>query len=130
MSNAFNILGISASGMRVQKTWLDAVADNVANVNTVRPANEPAFQERMVVAQAAQGGGAVVAGARFGDPVGRLAYQPDSPLADTNGMVRMPDMDLSQQMTNLIAAQRAYQANVTTFERVRDAYSQALQIGK
>jgi flagellar basal-body rod protein FlgC len=130
MSNAFNILGISASGMRVQKTWLDAVADNVANVNTVRPANEPAFQERMVVAQAAQGGGAVVACARFCDPVGRLAYQTDSPLADTNGMVRMPDMDLSQQMTNLIAAQRAYQANVTTFERVRDAYSQALQIGK
>ena len=59
-----------------------------------------------------------------------MVYQPDHPYADENGMVRMPDMDLSTQMTNLIIAQRAYQANVTVFERARDSYQRALEIGR
>ncbi|MPY94780.1 MAG: flagellar basal-body rod protein FlgC [Acidimicrobiia bacterium] len=130
MSAPFAILGISASGMRTHKVWLDAIADNVANVSTVRPTDEPAFQERFVEAQAVEGGGVTVGAVRFGDPNGRLVHDPMNPLADANGMVRAPDMDLSDQMTHLIIAQRAYQANVTTFERVRDAYSRALELGK
>jgi flagellar basal-body rod protein FlgC len=87
------------------------------------------------VAQSAGGGngqignGAFVAGVQFGDAEGRMVYQPDHPFADENGMVRTPDMDLPTQMTNLIIAQRAYQANVTVFERARDAYLRALEIG-
>jgi flagellar basal-body rod protein FlgC len=130
MSGPFAILGLSASGMRVYRTWLDAVADNVSNVSTITSTDEEAFQERFVVAQAVRSGGAVVSGAVFGDPEGRLVYDPGSPLADEAGMVRAPDMDLTDQMTNLIIAQRAYQANVSVFERVRDAYLRALEIGK
>ena len=131
----FRSLGIPASGMRVHQTWLDAVADNVANVNTIRPPQEPAFQERFVVAQSAGGGtgsvgdGAFVAGVVFGDAEGQLVYQPDHPYADANGMIRRPKVDLVSQMTNMIVAQRAYQANVTVFERARDAYQRALEIG-
>ena len=51
-------------------------------------------------------------------------------MADEDGMVLGPDMDLSDQMTHMLAAQRAYQANVSAFERARDAYSRALEIGK
>jgi flagellar basal-body rod protein FlgC len=130
MSGSFSILGISASGMRVHKTWLDAIADNVANVSTVRPTDEPAFQERFIEARAVEGGGVEVGSVSFGDPAGRVVHDPTNPLADEAGMVRSPDMDLSDQMTHLIIAQRAYQANVTTFERVRDAYSRALELGK
>lgn len=132
----FGSLGIAASGMHTFKTWIDATADNVANVNTVRATVGPAFQERFVVAQSAQydrgkvGTGVRVAGVLFGDPEGRLAYDPAHPLADENGLVRRPDMDLSDQMTNLIIAQRAYQANVTVFERARDAYLRGLEIGR
>jgi flagellar basal-body rod protein FlgC len=71
-----------------------------------------------------------VAGAQFGDAAGRLVSDPTNPLADANGMVKKPDMDLSDQITALIVAQRAYQANVTVFERARDAYQRALEIGK
>ena len=73
--------------------------------------------------------GVVVEAPRFGDPAGRLQYDPNHPLADENGFVRAPDMDLTDQMTSLIIAQRAYQANVTVFERARDAYIRALEIG-
>ena len=129
MSNAFSLLGIPASGMRVYRTWLDAISDNVANSSTIRSTDEAAYQERFVVAQSAEAGGAVITGARFGDPNGRLVYDPNHPLADDNGFVRAPDMDLTDQMTSLIIAQRAYQANVTVFERARDAYLRALEIG-
>lgn len=145
MSTPFSSLGAPASGMRVYQTWINALSDNVANINTVNPAGEPAFQERYVVARSsggsavapggsrANGGigdGAYIAGTEYGDAGGRMVYQPDHPYADENGMVRMPDMDMSTQMTNLIIAQRAYQANVTVFERARDSYQRALEIGR
>jgi flagellar basal-body rod protein FlgC len=132
----FGSLGIAASGMGTFKTWIDATADNVANVSTVRGTDEPAYQQRFVIAQARAGergqvgNGVQVAGVAFGDPEGRLVYDPSHPLSDEQGMVRMPDMDLSDQMTNLIIAQRAYQANVTVFERARDAYLRGLEIGR
>lgn len=132
----FSSLQVSASGMGVYKTWIDAISDNVANVNTVRSTDEPAFRERMVLAQSVGGegggigSGAQVSGIRLGDPEGRLRYEPGHPLADEDGMVRTPDMDLETQMTHLIVAQRSYQANVTVFERARDAYQRALEIGR
>lgn len=134
--SVFASLGISATGMNAYKTWIDAVADNVANINVVSPTDGPAYQERFIAVQAREyqngqvGGGTRVAGVVFGDPEGRLAYDPAHPFADENGMVRRPDMDLSDQMTNLIIAQRAYQANVTVFERARDAYLRGLEIGR
>jgi flagellar basal-body rod protein FlgC len=134
--STFASLGTPASGMRTYQTWVDAVSDNVANINTIGPADSEAFRERFVVAQSATGGpeganaGVFVAGVQFGSGEGRLVYQPDHPFADEQGMVRVPDIDLATQMTNLIIAQRAYQANVTVFERARDAYLRALEIGK
>lgn len=120
--------------MDVYQSWLDAVADNVANINTMRATDEVAYQERFIIAQAAEENGrpagAVVAGAAFGNAEGRQIYDPSHPLADEDGMVLGPDMDLSDQMTHMLAAQRAYQANVSAFERARDAYARALEIGK
>lgn len=134
MSGPFHSLSIAASGMDVYQTWLDAVADNVANMNTIRPADEAAFQERFVVVQAAEvngrPAGAEVTAAAFGPAEGRPVYNPDHPFADEDGMIYMPEMDLSDQMTHMLAAQRAYQANVSAFERARDAYARALEIGK
>ena len=125
----FGVLPTSGSGLRVFRTWLDAISDNVANLNTVKPTSEAAFQERFVVAQSQQGGGSQVAGVLFGDPQGRVIYQPDHPLADAEGMVRYPDVDLGDQMTQLLVAQRGYQANLAVVERARDAYQAALTIG-
>jgi flagellar basal-body rod protein FlgC len=129
----FRSLSISTSGMDVYQTWLDAVADNIANVNTIRPTSEAAYQERMVVVSSAMDkgkpAGARVTEARFGPAEGLTLYDPTNPLADEEGMVRAPDMSLSDQMTHMLIAQRAYQANVSAFERARDAYRQALGIG-
>jgi flagellar basal-body rod protein FlgC len=66
----------------------------------------------------------------LGDGEGRLVYEPDHELADANGYVRYPDIDLGDQMTQLLMAQRGYQANLATVERATNAYQSALQLGK
>ena len=53
----FESLGISGSGMRVHRTWMDAISDNIANVNTVKSTSEEPFKARYVVAQAIENGG-------------------------------------------------------------------------
>lgn len=135
MSQVFSTLGVATSGMGVYKTWLNAVADNVANIDNVSRTTEPAFQERFVAIEPmvdanGVGAGARVAGAEFGDPNGRVTFDPNHPYADENGMVRRPDMDLTDQMVYLQLAQRGYQANVSTFERAREAYETILGIGR
>lgn len=135
MSTMFGSLGVAYSGMDVYRTWIDATADNVANVNTVRPTDEEAYRAKYVVARSVPGSsgvgrGAQVAAIELADSDGTLAYDPRHPLADENGLVRYPAVNLADQMTNLVIAQRAYQANVTAFERARDAYVRALEIGK
>src|SRR5258705_12861095 len=112
--------------MHVHKVWMDAISDNVANVNTVRRTSEAAFQSRYVVAAAMEdgstGAGVEVAGVALGSAEGRVVYDPTHPLADANGNVRLPDVDLGEQLTTIIAAQRGYQANISAMDRIRSAY--------
>jgi flagellar basal-body rod protein FlgC len=127
---AFEMLRIANTSLGMHQTWLDALAHNISNVNTVTSTDEDAFQEQMVRAQSRADGGVDVDGIELGNAEGRLTYQPDHPLADEDGMVRTPDMDLAGQMTQLVMAQRGYQASVQVTKNAQDTYSSALQIGK
>ena len=130
----FGTLGISGSGLLAHRKWLDAVSDNISNINTVNPSNQDAFQERFIVAQAVDygsgEGGVRVARAEFGSAEGRMVYEPEHPLADEEGYVRYPDIDLGDQMTQMMIAQRGYQANLAVVERATNMYQAALQLGK
>ena len=131
----FDTLGISGSGLLVHRKWLDAVSDNMSNINTVNPYDAEPFRERLIVAQAVDygsgTGGVRVARAEFGgDPEGRVVYDPSHPLANEEGMVRYPDIDMGDQMVALMMAQRGYQANLAVVERATNAYQAALRLGK
>lgn len=126
---AFDALNIAASSMGMHQTWLDALASNIANTNTIRSTTDSAFQAQMVIAAPQAGGGVDVAGIALSDPEGVLVNSPDHPLADADGNVRAPAMDMSSQMTQLIMAQRGYQASVQVTKFAQDSYSSALQIG-
>lgn len=124
-------IGIASTGLTLHRKWLDAVSDNLANVNTVTATSGDAFRARYVLAEAGQGNsGVYVAGAAFGDAQGRMVYEPDHPLADAKGYVRYPDIDLASQMGQLIMAQRGYQANAAVVDRAKVMYEAGLQIGK
>jgi flagellar basal-body rod protein FlgC len=131
----FSAIGIASTGITVHRKWMDAISDNIANINTVRPTSQPAFQARYVIAQAVDygsGTGGVEVGGTVlsGNTTGRMVNEPDNPLADANGYVRYPDIDLGSQMTQLIMAQRGYEANLGVVDRAQSAYQAAIQLGK
>jgi flagellar basal-body rod protein FlgC len=129
----FSTLGIAGTGITVYRKWMDAVSDNLANMNDPARTDQPAYQTHYVIARsvdAAGGLGAEIAGTALGTSTGRLAYEPDNPLADSAGYVKYPDMDLGSQMTQLLMAQRGYEANLAVVDRAHDAYQAALQLGR
>jgi flagellar basal-body rod protein FlgC len=129
--STFNAIGVAGTGVTVYRKWLDAVSDNIANIDNVSRTSENAFQARYVIAQqAADGNGVQVGGLALGSAEGRLSFEPDNPLADTEGYVRRPDIDLGSQMTQMMMAQRAYQANLAVVDRARDSYTAAINLGK
>ncbi|MFL6159144.1 MAG: flagellar basal body rod protein FlgC [Marmoricola sp.] len=127
---AFDMLRIAGSSMGMHQTWLDALANNIANVNTATRTDQKAFQGQMVIAAADPNGGVDVAGIALSDSQGQVVNDPSNALADAEGNVRMPDIDLASQMSQLVMAQRGFQASVQTTKTAQDTYNAALQIGR
>lgn len=127
---AFESLRIANTSLGMHQTWLDALANNIANANTMTSTDQDAFQAQMVVARARPDGGVDVAGIAESDPAGRLVYSPDHPLADEAGYVRAPELDMSSQMSQLVMAQRGFQAAVSVTKYAQDGYNAALSIGR
>jgi flagellar basal-body rod protein FlgC len=131
----FAALQAASSGMNVFKTWIDTTANNVANMNSVSltPGGEP-FRTQLVIAQANDDqlnnpGAHVVEISAKAEEVAGTEYDPMNPLADpVTGEVKKPGVDMGEQMVNLIAAQRGYQANVSVLQQARDAYQAALRL--
>jgi flagellar basal-body rod protein FlgC len=124
-------IGIAGTGLSVNQTWLNAISDNLANINNTTSPNAPAFQERFVEAQANGGSGGVhLAATPLGSADGQLVYSPQDPNADNDGYVKKTTIDMSTQMGNLIMAQRAYQADTQVASRAQSIYQAALQIGQ
>jgi flagellar basal-body rod protein FlgC len=132
----FSAISTSGTGLSTFRTWIDVIANNMANINTVKPTSGAAFQAQYVQAQEVSGStdgvgaGVGVTALPLSSAAGRLTYQPDNPLADAKGYVRLPDIDMGEQMGNLIMAQRAFQANAAVVDRARETYLDAINIGK
>jgi flagellar basal-body rod protein FlgC len=128
---SMDAIGIAGTGLDVNRQWLDAISDNIANIDTATPTSGPAFQARYVIAQAGAGtSGVYVAGTALGSATGIVVNDPTSPLADANGNVREPDIDLGDQMGQLIEAQRAYEADANVVTQAQTSYEAAIGIGK
>ncbi|MCU1659520.1 MAG: flagellar basal body rod protein FlgG [Pseudonocardiales bacterium] len=132
----FDAIDTSGTGLSVYRTWIDTIANNIANVNDESPTSGPAFQAQFVQAEPIATGpdgvghGVHATGLPRSSAAGIPTYDPQSPVADQNGYVRRPDIDMSQQMGNLIMAQRAFQANANVVDRAKDVYQAAIAIGK
>ena len=133
----FPVFDTASSALTTNRVWMDAISDNLANLNTVKPYDQPAFQARFVEAQELPtnpsdpigvGGGVEVAAIKYGDSTGIERYEPGDPLANAKGYVRSPDIDVAQNMTDLIIAQRAYQLNLSVVDRASQSYQQAIAI--
>jgi flagellar basal-body rod protein FlgC len=71
-----------------------------------------------------------VTGIALGPASGTEVYDPSSPLADAKGLVREPDVDMGEQMSDMMMAQRGYEMNLAVISRAQSAYQAALSIGQ
>ena len=123
-------LSIASSGLSMHSTWLNAISDNIANADTVTSPTGTAFQQRYVLATAQSGENGVTNKVVTTAQTGSLVYEPTSPLADKDGYVRESGVDLGEQMTQMIMAQRGYQANAAVVDRAKSVYEAGIAIGK
>jgi flagellar basal-body rod protein FlgC len=127
----FDAIGTSATALQTYRSWLDVIADNVANVNDTTTTNGQAFRTQYVqVAENSDADGVHVAAVTRQPENGVVQQDPSNPIADSQGNVRHADVDLSEQMGDMIMAQRAFQANAAMIDRAKDAYEAAMNLGK
>jgi flagellar basal-body rod protein FlgC len=135
----YDSIEVSASGLSAQRLAMDVIANNIANVNTTRTAEGGPFKRQLIVlaqkneAAAAQSanpldGSSDPGAARAGvEVVGivkdqspdKLVYDPSHPDADPQGYVHMPNIEVVKEMVDMMAASRAYEANVTAIQESR-----------
>ncbi len=134
----FDAIDISSSGMTAQQLRVDVISNNIANANTTRTKEGgpyrreiPIFAEHFTrtASGTVEKGVEVVKIAKDQSPFQKI-YDPSNPDADTNGYVKMPNVNVLREMVDLIAAQRTYEANATVISNVKAMASSAVQIGR
>lgn len=133
----FSALDISTSGLVAQRTRLNAIAGNLANISTqVNEAGEnKPYQPRFVVFQTDEsvstpsgGMGVRVSSVETSQAAPRLKYEPNHPLANADGYVAYPNIDVTSEFVDAVEATRAYEANVGVIEVTKDLNQQTLRI--
>jgi flagellar basal-body rod protein FlgC len=131
----FDILDMGASGLTAQRTRLDTIAENLANVYTTHNAKgeKEAFKRRLVVLGAGRADDRAKAGVHVQqiklDPAPPIPkYEPGNPDADANGFVNYPNIDMSIEYINALEASRAYEANVTMMEVSKSMINSSLRL--
>lgn len=130
----FDALDISASALAAQRTRMDVIAGNVANMNvTENDRGEPEpFRRRIALLQGQAddlGSPGVRVDRIIQDPAPfRKLYEPGHPHADARGYVSYPNVDLAMEMVNMMEASRAYEANITMMETTKAMISSSLRL--
>jgi flagellar basal-body rod protein FlgC len=131
-------IDVTAGALNAQKTRLDVVAQNIANAQTTRTPNGTPYQRQVVsfeseLVRRTTGGSLQsvrVAGIQPDRTPGQQVYNPQHPDAGPDGLVMMPNVNLSYEMVDLITASRAYEANLSVVKNARQMAMKALEIGK
>ena len=132
----FDAISTAGTGLDSYHTWLDVISNNIANMNDTAPTSGKVFATHYAQAAEITGGadgigdGVRIASVTEGDTNGTLVQAPNDPMADAKGYVRTTDVNLSEQMGDMIVAERAYQANANVIDRAKATYEAALNIGK
>jgi flagellar basal-body rod protein FlgC len=141
--SSFKIFDIAGSGLSAQSVRLNTVASNLANADsvsgdptTVYRARHPVFQ---AVQQQMQGASSLenkseaavrVAGITESQAAPQMRYDPGNPLANAQGNIFAPNVNVIEEMTDMISASRAYQDNVEVMNTSKDLMLATLKLGQ
>lgn len=136
--NYAQIYAIASQGMNAEKLRVDVVANNIANQHSLQKADGSLFQASQVVTTAKSFAELVDKPQEMGiDSIEVVpenlppnkVYQPGHPAADKQGYVNYPGISTIDEMTTLLRASRAYEANIKVINSAHSLYLQALSIG-
>lgn len=136
----YNIFDVSASGMKAQSVRLTTTASNLSNANVVSgdekntfKAHYPIFSSKPVELSGSnfsQPPGVEVQGIYESDQPAIKRYQPSHPLANEEGYVFLPNVNVVEEMTNMISASKSYRMNVEVLSTAKELMARTLQIGQ
>jgi flagellar basal-body rod protein FlgC len=147
----FDAIDVSGSGLSAERLRMDVTSENLANAQTTKGADGQPYRRKVVVLQEAGGQGSfgTALSAAIGRATGNASspargvqvsgivqdssdlkriYDPGHPDADKNGYVTMPNVNTVTEMTDLISASRAYEADVTAMQTAKQMFSKTLDI--
>jgi flagellar basal-body rod protein FlgC len=132
--STLNVFNIAGSAMNAQSVRLNATASNLANADSALGPDGKPYRAKQVVFQAIpmgeMGQGVRVAQVVESTAPGRLVYDPQSPLANTQGYVVMPNVDTVEEMVNMISASRAYQNNAEVMNTAKTLMQKTIALGQ
>jgi flagellar basal-body rod protein FlgC len=135
---------ISASGLKANRTWINVISSNIANVNTTRTADGEPYTRKTVIYETVPDEGfsgelnaamtETSAKVQVSDIVSdkrdfREVYDPSHPDANADGIVFMPNINPVEEMANLMTATRSYEANLAALQTARQLALKSLDIG-
>lgn len=139
-------LDIGASGLNAQRTHIDIISMNLANIKTTRTPEGGPYRRKSVVFQAQpldseftkamrtelerEIMGVKVTGVVTDQRPFKMVYDPGHPDANAQGYVSFPDINVVEEMTNLMTALRTYEANVSIITSVQTMFNRALELGR
>lgn len=131
----FNIFDVAGSGMAAQSQRLNVVASNLANADSTTSANGQPYKAKQVVFSTVPVNGATAQGVKVAAVVEdnspmKMIYDPKHPMANQEGYVTMPNVNVVDEMVNMISASRSYQNNVEVMNTSKTLLLKTLTIGQ
>ncbi|HSH87794.1 flagellar basal body rod protein FlgC [Methylophilus flavus] len=131
----FNVFKISGSAMSAQSLRLNTVASNLANADSVVSSDGKPYQAKQVVFKAVQDAATNSSTVQVDRVIedtkpGKMVYDPKNPMANSDGYLTMPNVNVTEEMVNMISASRAYQNNVETMNAAKSMLLKTLNIGQ
>ncbi|OEU53512.1 MAG: flagellar basal body rod protein FlgC [Desulfuromonadales bacterium C00003096] len=140
----FTSMQISSSALSAQRTRLNVISSNLANVGTTRTAEGGPYRKRQVIFQSSNESfakhldnankqgiqGVKVAEIQVSQAPLQTVYEPGHPDADENGMVHLPNVNTMEEMVDMMNATRTYEANASAIQASKRMALKALEIGR
>jgi len=147
MSDLLSGFRVSSSGMAAQRTRMNTISSNIANINTTRTPEGGPYRKKDVVFESlpeTKNFGEILSSNSPAADIQRvqvtdiisdtkaplLKYEPDHPDANEEGYVAYPNINLMEEMTNMIQATRGYEANVSAMQAAKDMALSSIEIGR
>ncbi len=135
----FDVMNISSTGMEAENLRLNTTASNIANANTVSSSEGDTYRARHPIfaaelqrasSEQSQGVGVQVKGVVESDAPLQVEYAPNNPLADENGYIYKPNVNIVEEMANMMSASKAYETNVQVADTTKRIFRRVLQLGQ